>query len=114
MVDAGAPTTTGRRRRLVLVTVAVVLLALVGFAFYRLGSSQATGAPATPSRAPSPSPSRSPTTAEVYKAVAPSVVSIQTTLRSGGVATGTGLVVNGNGTVITALHVVNGSRAVQV
>ena len=115
MVDPGAPARTpGRRRRLLLALVVVVALALVGTGFYRLGSNRASGAQPAPSRAPSPSPTRPPTTAEIYQAVAPSVVSIETSLRGGAKATGTGLIVNGNGMILTALHVVKGGTAVRV
>src|SRR5690348_2514611 len=106
MVDPGAPARTpGRRRRILLAVVVAVALVLVGIGFYRLGSDRATGAQPAPSRPPSPSPTRPPTTAEIYQAVAPSVVAIETSLRGGAKATGTGLIINGNGMIATALHV---------
>lgn len=116
MVDPGAgpASPSARRRRTLLVAVIAVALVLVGIGFYRLGSDRSSAARPAPSRAPSASPTRPPTTAEIYQAVAPSVVSIETTLRGGAKATGTGLVVNGNGTIVTALHVVQGGAALRV
>jgi S1-C subfamily serine protease len=92
---------------------AVAVLALTAFVSYRSGSA---GAPkASASVRPSPSASRSPTTAEIYTAVAPSVVSIQHALAgTTEVDSGTGVIVNATGTILTALHVVNGTGPIQV
>jgi putative serine protease PepD len=115
MVDPGAPAgPPARRRRILLLAVIAAALVLVGTGFYRLGSDRSPAARPAPSRAPSASPTRPPTTAEIYQAVAPSVVSIETTLRGGGKAAGTGLVVNGNGTIVTAFHVVTGGTSLRV
>jgi S1-C subfamily serine protease len=62
---------------------------------------------------PSASPT-SPTTAEIYAAVAPSVVSIVATDAAGGVGSGTGVVVNAEAMILTALHVVNEAAQVRV
>src|SRR5688500_17514491 len=69
----------GRHRRKAIAAVAVLTLALTAFVFYRWGSSSTPAAAPAPSARPSASPSREPTTAEVYTAVAPSVVSIEAT-----------------------------------
>lgn len=95
-VDPVAPHTPGPRRRgsatLTVATAAVVLLALTAMLFYHWGSTGRTAAPTRPGA--SPSPSRPPTTAEVYTALAPSVVSIEATGGTGEVDAGTGVIVN--------------------
>ncbi|MEU8234255.1 trypsin-like peptidase domain-containing protein [Actinoplanes sp. NPDC048967] len=82
--------------------------------------------PATRRRSPrDPPPSASATALtvpQVYETLLPSVVFIQATGGSSDVArgataeaaTGTGVVVNADGTVLTALHVVQGATAIQV
>jgi putative serine protease PepD len=116
-VDPGAPVTqaTPGRRGLTAAWVAVaavVVLALTAFLFYRWGSARPTAAPARPSA--SPSATRPPTTTEVYTALAPSVVTIEATEGNGAVDAGTGVVVNADGTVLTALHVVKGAGAIRL
>jgi putative serine protease PepD len=91
---------------------AVVVLALTAFLFYRWGSARPTAVPVRPSA--SPSATRPPTTAEVYTALAPSVVTIEATEGNGTVDAGTGVVVNADGTVLTALHVVKGAGAIHL
>jgi S1-C subfamily serine protease len=91
-----------------------VLLSLVAAVSYRWGSA---GAPqAGPTARPTPTASRDPSTAEIYTAVAPSVVSIQG-VRHGAATvevSGTGVVVNADGTILTARHVVNGVSSLRV
>src|SRR5207249_11417337 len=99
----GAPATVHKGRGAAIAVVALVLTAIV---FYRWGSG---GAPEwSPTTAPpTATPSKSPSTAEIYAAVAPSVVSIEA-VRTGGATAdtaGTGVIVNADGTVLTALHV---------
>jgi S1-C subfamily serine protease len=102
----------GLRGRLA-AAVAVLALVLTAIAFYRLGSARSPAA--LPSPSPSPSPTRSPTTADIYAAVAPSVVSIQAVPRAGTtVESGTGIVVNADATIVTALHVVKGANQITV
>jgi S1-C subfamily serine protease len=86
------------------------------------------GGPANPAVArPSASPSASAaplTVAQVYQTVLPSLVSIRSTGRAGPAAsaaksmtessTGTGVIANADGTIITAAHVVAGAVAIQV
>jgi putative serine protease PepD len=97
----------GKGRAAAVGAVTVVALALTATVFYRLGTARP--APRPPRAAPSPSPTRPPTTAEIYTAVAASVVSIQT-----GTARGTGIVANANGLILTALHVVKGADAIRL
>jgi putative serine protease PepD len=117
-VDPGAPVTPvtpGRQRGPTAAWVAVaavVVLALTAFLFYRWGSARPTAVPVRPSA--SPSATRPPTTAEVYTALAPSVVTIEATEGNGTVDAGTGVVVNADGTVLTALHVVKGAGAIHL
>ena len=96
---------------------AVLLAAAVGLGLVALAVVR-WGAGGTPAAAPRAAPSsaaasRPPTTAEIYSAVAPSVVSIEA-----GHDSGTGIVVNADGTILTALHVVkgvaNGAGAIRV
>jgi len=100
-------------RRAAITAVAVVALVLTAFLFYRWGSS---GSPeSSPQPAPSASSSAAPTTAQIYAAVAPSTVSIQATSPgSTTVDSGAGIIVNANGTIMTALHVVKGASDIRV
>jgi S1-C subfamily serine protease len=111
--DPGARATRHRGRAAAIAAVAVVALVLTAIVFFRWGSA---GSPVAPGTAPTTAaPTRAPTTAEIYAAVAPSVVSIQAV--PAGAATvdaGTGVIVNADGTILTALHVVKGADAIQV
>jgi putative serine protease PepD len=92
---------------LVVVVLATVLAIRWGFA----GSP-----PATTTASPSPSASGPPSTAEVYAAVAPSVVVIEAAGpdSAGANDLGTGVVANADGIILTALHVVQGARSIEV
>ena len=76
-----------------------------------------TGSPrATPSASPKPSASKALSTAEIYAAMAPSVVVIEA-LVSGTdrvEATGTGVIANADGVVLTARHVVDGAGSIRL
>ncbi len=103
--EVAAPTPPRRRTALV-VGAAVLALALTAFLSYRLGTSS-ENATALPSASPKPSPSPALTTSQVYEALAPSIVLIQMVNAAGLVeATGTGVIANADGLVLTALHVV--------
>lgn len=105
-----------RGRRRLTVAAVVVALALTAAVFYAWGSSGSPGS-GQPAATPSARPSQSatPTTAQIYTAVAPSVVSIEVAeAGTGGEVAGTGVIVNADGTVLTALHVVKGARRVQL
>jgi S1-C subfamily serine protease len=81
--------------------------------FFRWGAGgQPQAAPTAPQ-----SPSASPplTTSQLYAALLPSVVSIEgATAGSSTVDTGTGVVANADGIILTALHVVQGADAIRV
>lgn len=120
VVDVGPPDRpalpwrSALTRRPVLIAAGVAALVVVAFLFYRWGASS-PGPVAAPTPAPSPSASRTPTTAQIYAAVAPSVVSIEALDTAGKpLDSGTGVIVNGSGTIMTALHVVKAGAAVRV
>jgi putative serine protease PepD len=109
VAEAGPPTPPGRRLGAVVISaVAVGVLVLAVVLALRWGSGETPEA--RPSATPSATPTGDPTTAEIYAALAPSVVTIER-LAPGSdrvVATGTGVVVNADGVILTAYHVVNG------
>jgi putative serine protease PepD len=94
----------------VAVAAALVLTALVSS---RWGSSgtPAAAPTATPKATPTP-----PTTAEIYQTLAPSVVTIEAldAKTHKVVATGTGVIANADGVILTARHVVKDAGALQV
>jgi putative serine protease PepD len=69
-----------------------------------------SGAHAAKRPSATPSPSKSPTVADVYKRVEPSV----TVVRTSRGALGTGVVAADNGTIVTADHVIAGGGAITV
>jgi putative serine protease PepD len=87
------------------------LLAATAVIFFMWGSS---GQPtATPSARPSPSkPPDRLTVAQIFAKLAPSVVSIKAT--GNGIASGTGVVVNADGAILTAHHVIEGANTISV
>jgi putative serine protease PepD len=104
----------GRLDPAAVAAVAVVALVLTAIVSYRWGSS---GSPRpSPTAAPTTAaPTKQPTTAEIYTAVAPSVVSIDAVpAGTATVDTGTGVIVNADGTILTALHVVKGAGVIRV
>jgi S1-C subfamily serine protease len=106
------------RRRVLIGAVVVWAVAITAVVLVRGGTESPTAA------VPSASPSASDgplTVAEIYRTLRPSVVLIESTGgRSAadrdreGTATGTGVIVNARGTVLTALHVVEGAAAIKV
>lgn len=104
------------RRRAAVITTALVVLLVIAAGFYWWGSSRRAGSAPVARPSASPSASRQPTTAEIYTAVAPSVVSIEAfpAGESGVEFTGTGVVVNADGTVLTALHVVKSAGSIRL
>lgn len=111
--------TAGLRRKVLIGVVLVWAVAITAVVLLRDDGPDAPAA-AVPSAAPSASdgPLSVP---EIYSALRPSVVLIEST---GGrsaadrdeetTATGTGVIVNADGTVLTALHVVAGAEAVKL
>ena len=109
-----------RVRRLMLIALAVAWA--VAITVVVLGRGGDTEAPAAGARSATPSASAGAlSVAEIYQTLLPSVVLIESTggrsaadREQEGTATGTGVIVNGNGTVLTALHVVGGAEGVKV
>lgn len=109
---------TPELRRKVLVG-AVLIWAVAITALVVVRGSGDGETPAAVAPAPSPSASDEPlTVAEVYQALTPSVVLIQTTghdsqnrLEAG---TGTGVIANADGTILTANHVVDGAEEIRL
>jgi S1-C subfamily serine protease len=97
-----------------LVAAAVALaLAITAFVSFRLGSTE------TPLVAPTPTPeptATEPTVAEIYAALAPSIVTIeaQGPDASQRPSLGTGVIASTEGVILTALHVVDGAASIQV
>ena len=113
--------TMSSRGRLGAVVVATVALVLTATVFYRWGLAGSVAArPTTISI--TTTPTKQPSSADIYAAVAPSVVSIDarhpgTTAGHPGTTTvdaGTGVIVNADGAILTALHVVQDAGAIQV
>ena len=115
--------TAALRRRVIIGVVLAWAGAITAVLLVRGGGAQKPAA-AVPSASPSASPGPL-SVAEIYRTLLPSVVLIEST--GGGSsavdrdnpakatsATGTGVIVNANGTVLTALHVVDGADAVKV
>jgi putative serine protease PepD len=101
----------------ILAAVAVVIvLALTAFLFYRWGSGSSPKALPTATPRATPTPTAKPSTAQIYTAVAPSIVSIESvhTGASPTDVTGTGVIVNADGSVLTALHVVKEADTIKV
>jgi len=115
--DAGArrPWKSRYRRALVAGTAAAALAA-TAVVFFLVGSAGRPGAvPTVRPTAPSKGPERL-TVPQIYATLAPSVVSIKAT-GSGpgsGTASGTGVIVNADGAILTAYHVIEGAGSVEV
>jgi S1-C subfamily serine protease len=117
-VDEGiggpGPRANARKGRIVAIAVVAAALVLTATIFYRWGSAGSPKVASTTASA-SASPTKDPTTAQIYTALAPSVVSIESTLPgTNTVEAGTGVIVRADGTVLTALHVVKGAGAIRL
>ncbi|MEU4423012.1 trypsin-like peptidase domain-containing protein [Actinoplanes sp. NPDC024001] len=100
------------RRKLLIGTVALWAVAITALVVVRDGGGNDAPAGGAPSA--SPSASAAPlTVAEVYQALSPSVVLIQTTGQTDA-GTGTGVIANADGSILTALHVVEGAGSIQL
>src|SRR5262249_5313746 len=97
------------RRRLLIGGVAG--WALVGRLLLVSSLGSKTTPQALPTASPRPSPSPPPTIPQIYAAIAPSVVFIESVHTGPNPIeeTGTGVIINADGTIVTALHVVNGA-----
>ena len=93
---------SGRRRAFVVAAVLVALLAITAFLSFQWGASDDDAAGPAPTASPEPSGPVRLTTAEIYAAVAPSVVTIE-----GEDSVGTGVIANAEGIVLTAFHVID-------
>jgi len=100
-----------RPRWVVLAAGIVAALALTAVLAYRWGSTSTPPPQALPAPSATPTP---PTTAQIYAALAPSVVSVLAPDGTGSGSLGTGVIVNGEALILTALHVVNGAQDVRV
>ncbi|MBV1853878.1 S1C family serine protease [Catellatospora tritici] len=105
-----------RHPRALLVAAAALALLLTALVAFQWGASTSDLPAARPS--PSKSPERPPTIAEIHNALLPSVVSVYVQARDkeGKTenASGTGVVANADGTILTALHVVRGATLIEV
>ncbi len=112
-IEAGTPAPPRKHRGAAIGAAIVVALVLTAGVAYRWGTG---GAPVA---APTPSPEKTATealsTAEIYSAMAASIVSIEA-IGAGPEERffGTGVIVNGDGTILTALHVVQGAETIRV
>lgn len=96
----------GRARRF---AVAGCVLVVVAVLAYWLGSSGGNGEGAAPRPSATPTPSVTLTVPDVFERVGPSVVVIQA-----GESLGTGVIAAENGTILTAYHVVKGTKNVNL
>ncbi|MET9246132.1 trypsin-like peptidase domain-containing protein [Nonomuraea sp. NPDC003709] len=96
----------GRARRFVVGGGVLVLVAALA---YWLGGSGGNGEAAAPRPSPTPTPSATLTTAEVFQRAGPSVVVIQA-----GKSLGTGVIAAEDGTILTAHHVIKGTKDVNL
>jgi S1-C subfamily serine protease len=110
---AGVPAPR-RLRRVAIGAAMVVLLVLTAVISFRWGSA---GSPKPlPSVSPEASAVKELSTAEIYSALAPSVVVIEAVSPggSGFDTTGTGVIANADGIILTALHVVKDAASIRV
>jgi S1-C subfamily serine protease len=102
-----------RQRRVQVAAGGVLALVLIAVVALWGGSPET----APPAAAPSPTPSATPmTTAQVYAAMAPSVVVVESLALGTNkvVSEGTGVVANAEGIVLTAYHVVRGAGSIRL
>jgi len=113
VVGPGPPHRSWRRREVVLAAAIGVGLLLTAVVAFRWGAASGSGASPSVTRTPTPTRTAQLSPAEVFEALAPSVVSIEAT-NSGARFTGSGVVANAEGIVLTALHVVNRATSIRV
>jgi S1-C subfamily serine protease len=100
------------RRKALIALVIVWALVITAVVLFRGSGDQQPAA--QPSAAPSPSEDAPLTVPEVYQALLPSVVRIEADETGNAEAIGTGFIANANGTVMTARHVVTGSKSIKL
>jgi S1-C subfamily serine protease len=112
------------RKTALIAAVLIWAVAITGIVIFR-GAGGGSRAPAAARPSASPTASAAPlTVAQIYQTVLPSLVSIRSTGKAGPAAsaaksmtessTGTGVIANADGTIITADHVIAGAVAIQV
>ena len=107
------------RRKLLIAVVVAWAVAITALVLFRTGGSGDQPRAALPSAKPSPSAGPL-SVSEVYQTLLPSVVRIETTGGGGSgktmteSATGTGVIVNADGTILTAAHVIDGAATIKV
>jgi S1-C subfamily serine protease len=101
------------RRKLLIGAVAVWAVAITAVVLLRDGGDPGAAARVQPTASPSASdaPLKVP---EVYQALRPSVVLIKASGSGAGADSGTGVIVNADGTILTAFHVVEGAKNITV
>lgn len=114
MTDQGdSNAVTGQRpqryRYRILLGAAAVALVITAVVSFRWGAGLLRDDPMTPRPTPSAEAPEQLTVAQIYETLAPSVVSI----KAGG-ASGTGVLANADGAILTALHVVEGAQSIEV
>ena len=101
------------RRKLLIGAVAIWAVVITAVVLLRDGGDPEAAARVQPTA--SPSPSDAPLTVpQVYQALRPSVVLIKASGSGAGADSGTGVIVNADGTILTAFHVVEGARSITV
>ena len=107
------------RRRVLIGALVVWALVITGAVILRGSGGQQS--PRVTAPKPSPSASDGPlSVAEVYQTLLPSVVLIQTSgIKKPGTAmtesaTGTGVIANADGSILTAAHVIEGAKAIKI
>jgi S1-C subfamily serine protease len=105
--ESRRPSVRGWRR--LLAAVLVVGAALVAVFALRLGGVIGTASAPAGVRSPTPTATARPTVSQIYQRVRPSVVIIRA-----GNALGTGVIVADNGAIMTANHVIAGTRDINV
>ena len=107
-METGPRAVSGLRQARGALAAGVLLVILAVAAALLASRGGGTDAPATARPSPSPSPTAS--VADIYRRVGPSVAVVRTARG----ALGTGVVVTGNGTVLTANHIIADGSAVSV
>ncbi|GAA2368627.1 hypothetical protein Cme02nite_73270 [Catellatospora methionotrophica] len=116
--DDAEPAPAPRRRwwrdsRALVAAGVAVALAVTAVVAFQWGAADNVP-PAVVAPTPSPSDDGILTVAEVRQVLVPSVVSIRTTGPGDAAASGTGVLANADGTILTALHVVKGAAKIEV
>src|SRR3954454_14267989 len=111
------------RKTALIAAVLIWAVAITGIVIFR-GAGGGSRAPAAARPSASPTASAAPlTVAQIYQTVLPSLVSIRSTGKAGSSSparsmtessTGTGVIANADGTILTANHVIAGAVAITV